>query len=188
MAACVDRWGRIDILHNNVGVSVLAGDASVTDIEPDTFARIMAINLGGMVLTCKHVLPVMRDQGYGVIVNISSNAVLIDYPYITYKTSKAGVVALTEDLAIHNAEYGIRANAILPGLMATPMAIERRVGLNGATREQVLTERQSRVPLRGRIGEAWDVAHAAVFLASDEAGFITGSTLVVDGGQSLVRG
>jgi NAD(P)-dependent dehydrogenase (short-subunit alcohol dehydrogenase family) len=186
-AACLDRWGRIDILHNNVGMSVLGGDAPVTEIEADAFARLMATNLGGMVLACKHALPAMRRQGSGVITNISSNAAIIDYPYVAYKTSKAGVVTLTQHLAIRNAEYGIRANTILPGLMETPMAIEYRVR-NGASREQVLAERQARTPLRGRAGTAWDVAHAALFLASDEAAFITGAALVVDGGQSLMAG
>jgi NAD(P)-dependent dehydrogenase (short-subunit alcohol dehydrogenase family) len=187
-SASLQQWGRIDILHNNVGVSLLGGDAPVTDIEADDFARLMAINLGGMVLACKHALPAMRRQGSGVITNISSNAAIIDYPYVAYKTSKAGIIALTEHLAIRNAEYGIRANTILPGLMETPMAVEYRVGKDGATREQVLAERQGRTPLRGRAGNAWDVAHAALFLASDEAAFITGTAIVVDGGQSLVAG
>jgi NAD(P)-dependent dehydrogenase (short-subunit alcohol dehydrogenase family) len=187
-AACLDTWGRIDILHNNVGVSVLGGDAPVTEIEADAFSRLMAINLGGMVLACKHSLPAMRRQGSGVITNISSNAALIDYPYVAYKTSKAGIVALTEHLAIRNAEFGIRVNSILPGLMATPMAVEYRIGKGGATREQVLEDRQKRTPLRGRPGNAWDVANAALFLASQDAAFITGTSLVIDGGQSLIVG
>ena len=187
-AACIGSWGRIDVLHNNVGVSVLGGDASVTDIEAEAFARLMAINLGGMVLACKHVLPFMQQQGSGVITNISSNSVLIDYPYVAYKTSKAGVVALTEHLAIRNAAFGIRVNTILPGLMETPMAVEYRIGKDGASRDDVLAARQARTPLRGRAGNAWDVAQAALFLASDEASFITGASLVVDGGQHLVAG
>jgi NAD(P)-dependent dehydrogenase (short-subunit alcohol dehydrogenase family) len=187
-SACLRQWERIDILHNNVGVSILGGDAPVTEIEADAFARLMAINLGGMVLTCKHALPVMRRQGSGVITNISSNAAIIDYSYVAYKTAKAGVNALTEHLAIRNAEYGIRANSILPGLMDTPMAVEYRVGKDGKSREQVLADRQGKTPLRGRGGNAWDVAHAALFLASDEAAFITGAALVVDGGQSLIVG
>jgi NAD(P)-dependent dehydrogenase (short-subunit alcohol dehydrogenase family) len=188
VGACVDRWGRIDVLHNNVGVSVLGGDASVTDIDADAFARVMSINLGAMVLACKHTLPIMRQQESGVITNIGSNAAIIDYPYVTYKTSKAGVIALTQHVAIRNAAFGIRANVILPGLMETPMAVERRVGEHGGTREQVLAERRARTPLKGRAGSAWDVANAALFLASDEAAFITGASLVVDGGQHLVVG
>lgn len=187
VSAAMATWGRIDILHNNVGVSLMGGDAPVTDIDGDAFARLIAINLGGMVLAIKHVLPVMRRQGNGAIINISSNAVLVDYPYVAYKTSKAGVVALTENVAIANAAYGIRANVILPGLMDTPMAVERHVGVGGATRDAVVAERTARTPL-ARGGTAWDVANAALFLASDDAAFITGASLVVDGGQSLTAG
>jgi NAD(P)-dependent dehydrogenase (short-subunit alcohol dehydrogenase family) len=187
-AACLERWGRIDILHNNVGVSIAGGDAPITEIEADAFARITAINLQGMVLTCKHAIPVMREQGGGVITNISSIAADINYPYVAYRTSKAGVVTLTEHIAITNAAHGIRANAILPGLMDTPMAIENRVGRGGVTREQVIAERNAHVPLRNTMGTAWDVARAALFLASDEASFITGVALAVDGGQRLAVG
>lgn len=189
VAACVDAYGRLDILHNNVGVAaVAAGDAPVTDILPEAFSRIIAVNLQGMVLTCKHALPVMRQQGGGVITNIASNAVLINYPNVGYRTSKAGVLSLTEHVAAANASYGIRANAILPGLMQTPMAVEPRVRQSGVSRELVIAERNARVPLRHPGGTAWDVAHAALFLASDEAAFITGASLVVDGGQSLMAG
>jgi NAD(P)-dependent dehydrogenase (short-subunit alcohol dehydrogenase family) len=182
-------YGRLDILHNNVGVAAAAaGDAPVTEIEPAAFSRILAVNLQGMVLTCKHALPVMREQGGGVITNIASNAVLINYPNVGYRTSKAGVLSLTEHVAAANASYGIRANAILPGLMETPMAVEPRVRQSGVSRERVIAERNARVPLRHRGGTAWDVAHAALFLASDEAAFITGASLVVDGGQSLMAG
>jgi NAD(P)-dependent dehydrogenase (short-subunit alcohol dehydrogenase family) len=187
-AACLDRYGRIDILHNNVGVSIAGGDAPIAEIEADAFSRIMAINLQGMVLTTKHAIPAMRAQGGGVIINISSIAATINYPYVSYRTSKAGVVTLTEHTAITQAQHGIRANAILPGLMDTPMAIENRIGLGGRTREQVVAERNRNVPLRNTMGTAWDVAHAALFLASDEAAFVTGVALAVDGGQSLARG
>lgn len=186
--ACTRRWGRIDILHNNVGISIAGGDAPVTEIEAEAFARITAVNLQGMVLTCKHAIPVMREQGGGVITNIASLAAIMNYPYVAYRTSKAGVITLTQHIAITSAQYGIRANVILPGLMDTPMAIENRVGRNGATREQVVAERNSRVPLGRRMGTAWDVARAALFLASDEASFITGVALPVDGGQALAVG
>lgn len=179
--------GRIDILHNNVGVSIAAGDAPVTDIEVEAFERITTINLTGMVMTCKHVLPVMRAQNSGVIVNIASHAAIVNHPGIAYQTSKTGVIALTTNLAIANAAYGIRANVICPGLMDTPMAIESRVAA-GTPRDDVRTMRNSKVPLGGRMGTAWDVANAALFLASDDAGFITGVSLVIDGGQSLRRG
>jgi NAD(P)-dependent dehydrogenase (short-subunit alcohol dehydrogenase family) len=187
VAACVDAWGRVDIRHNNVGVSFAAGDAPVAEIEAEAFARVLAVNLQGMVLSCKHVIPVMRAQGGGAIVNISSIAVHIDHPTVGYRTSKAGVVTLTEHVAATNARYGIRANTILPGLMDTPMAVERHVGVDGVTREDVVALRRSKIPLP-RPGTAWDVARAALFLASDEAGFITGASLTVDGGQTLLVG
>lgn len=188
VAACLDRWGRVDVLHNNVGVSLAGGDAPLTEIETEAFARVTSINLQGMVSTCRHVIPIMRKQESGSIVNIASVAAIIDYPYVAYKTSKAGVIALTQHIAIRNAEYGIRANVILPGLMDTPMAIENRVGRGGATRDEVIAARNAKVPLGQKMGTGWDVARAAVFLASDDASFITGASLTVDGGQSLVVG
>jgi NAD(P)-dependent dehydrogenase (short-subunit alcohol dehydrogenase family) len=178
----VDRWGRIDVLHNNVGVATQ--DAAVTEIGAEALSRLISINLVGMVLTCKHVVPVMRRQGSGAITNVASVAVIIDYPHVGYKVSKAGVVSLTEHLAIRHADAGIRANAILPGLMETPMAVEYFVG-QGISREEILADRARRTPLKGRPGSAWDVANAALFLASDAAAFVTGTSLVVDGGQSL---
>lgn len=192
IAAMVDaglrRWERIDILHNNVGISISGGDAPVSEIEADAFARITTVNLQSMVLTCKHAIAVMRRQESGAIVNISSLAAITNYPFVSYRTSKAGVITLTQHIAITNAQYGIRANVILPGLIETPMAIENRVGQGGATREQVIEARNSQVPLGNRMGTGWDVARAAVFLASDDASFITGAALTVDGGQSLVAG
>ena len=186
IAHCVTEWGRIDILHNNVGFSLGAGDAVIEEITSEAFDRIMQLNLRGMVMTCKHVLPIMRKQRSGVIISISSHAVLVSYPYVAYKASKAGVIAMTEQLADINAAYGIRANAILPGLMNTPMAIESRIK-KGKSREEVIAERDAQVPL-GKMGTAWDVAYAALFLASDEAKFISGVSLLVDGGASVRRG
>ena len=187
IAGCKENWGRIDILHNNVGFSLAGGDAVIEDITVEAFDRVTAVNLRGMVMTCKHVLPIMRAQKSGVILSISSMAVLDSYPYVTYKTSKAGVVAMTEQLAYMNADYGIRANVILPGLMNTPMAVESRI-TNTMTREDVIAARDAKVPLGKKMGSAWDVAYAALFLASDEAKFISGVTLPVDGGAAVRRG
>ena len=182
----VQRWGRIDILHNNVGVSVAGGDRPLAELDEATFDRLCAVNLRGTIMACKHVVPVMRAQRAGVIVNISSIAAWARYPLVVYKATKAAMIAFTQQLALENAEFGVRANAILPGLMNTPMAIEGRVANWRKTREQIIAERDAQVPLRGRRGSAWDVANAALFLASDEADFITGVALPVDGG-ALVK-
>lgn len=184
-ARCVAEWGRIDILHLNVGVSLAGGDAIVTEITPEAFDRVTSINLKSMVLAFKHVLPIMRAQESGSITTISSTAAILDYAYVSYKTSKAGVVALTQHIAITNAQYGIRANTILPGLMNTPMAIENRIGVMAPSREEVIARRDAQVPLRNKMGTGWDTANAALFLNSDEAQFITGVAICVDGGQTL---
>ena len=175
-------WGRIDILHYNVGVSLAGGDAPPTEITEEAFDRVVTMNLRGMVMACKHVLPVMRAQKSGVILGISSIAAYENYPYVTYKATKAAMIAYVQQLAIHNAEHGIRANAILPGLMDTPMAVDTRARHSGKSRAEVAAARDAHVPLRKKMGTAWDVANAALFLASDEANFITGVALPVDGG------
>ena len=176
------RWGRIDILHNNVGVSLSGGDAELLDITEDALDRCVAINLKSCILAAKHVIPIMRAQNSGSIINISSMAVITTYPYVAYKATKAAMIAFTEQLAYQNAEYGIRANVILPGLMNTPMAVDTRAREFGKSRAEVEAERDSKVPLRKKMGTGWDVANAALFLASDEASFITGEILRVDGG------
>jgi NAD(P)-dependent dehydrogenase (short-subunit alcohol dehydrogenase family) len=184
----VKRWGRIDILHNNVGVSLAGGDANPLEITEAAFDRISAINLRGMIMACKHALPVMRDQRSGSIINISSIAAwATNYPTVAYKATKAGMIAYTQQIATQNAEFGIRCNVILPGLIDTPMAVDTRARTWGKTRAEVAAARDARVPLRRKMGTAWDVAHAALFLASDEASFITGVALPVDGGSSLLR-
>ena len=185
IAEAKKRWGRIDILHYNVGVSIAGGDATPTEITEAAFDRVVAINLRGVVMACKHVLPVMRAQKSGVILMISSLAAVERYPYVGYKTTKAAMVAYTQQLAIQNAEYGIRANSILPGLMDTPMAVDTRARATGKSRAEVAAMRDARVPLRRKMGTAWDVANAALFLASEEANFITGVDLLVDGGGAL---
>jgi NAD(P)-dependent dehydrogenase (short-subunit alcohol dehydrogenase family) len=188
IAAAQRRWGHIDILHYNVGVSIAGGDTTLLDFSEETFDRISAINLRGAIMACKHVIPIMRKQRAGAIVMISSLAVYENYPYVAYKATKAALVAFTHQVAIQNAEYGIRANAILPGLMDTPMAVDTRSRVTGKSRSQIAAERDARVPLRHKMGTAWDVANAALFLASDEANFITGVALLVDGGSALKVG
>lgn len=185
-AECVARFGAIDVLHNNVGIGT--GDASAMRLDLDVWRRIMDVNLTAMFLTCKHVLPRMREQGSGSIINISSVASVAATGMLAYKVSKAGVNALTQQLAIANARHGIRVNAILPGLMDTPMAIEGMSAATGVPKEELRKARDSMVPLGGQMGTAWDVANAAVFLASDESRFVTGTLLPVDGGQSIKIG
>ena len=182
VADACDRWERLDILHNNVGISVAGGDAEISKIESEAFDRIMAINLKSMVLAIKHALPVMRGQQSGKIINISSTAAHEDYPWVTYKASKAAAKAMTEQVALQNAPHGIRVNCIQPGLMNTPMAVDARMDAWNMTREEVVAMRDAKVPLGGKMGTAWDVANAALFLVSDAARFITGVTLMVDGG------
>ncbi len=182
--AVVADHGRLDILHNNVGVSIAGGDADPLELDPDTFDRLWQINLKGMWLAARHAIPVMRQQGSGSVVNISSMAAKLAYPLVGYKTTKVAMLGLTENLALTNAKHGVRVNAIMPGLMNTPMAIEARVA-QGTAREDVVAQRDRRVPLGRKMGSAWDVAHASLFLHSDEARFITGIALPVDGGQGL---
>jgi NAD(P)-dependent dehydrogenase (short-subunit alcohol dehydrogenase family) len=185
--AAISAFGAIDILHNNVGASVALSDAPATELEVGAFDRIVATNLRGMWLACKHALPLMRERGSGSIVNISSMAARSNYPFVGYKTTKAALIALSENLAAANARYGIRVNCILPGLMNTPMAIEARVAA-GADRAQLIAQRDSRVPLGRKMGTGWDIAYASLFLHSDEAKFITGVSLPVDGGAGVAGG
>jgi NAD(P)-dependent dehydrogenase (short-subunit alcohol dehydrogenase family) len=182
VANCVSRWGRVDVLHNNVGIG--SGDSGPTSITDEAWDRIFDVNVKGVLHTCRHALPVMRKQEAGVILNVSSIAAVCSVGLIAYKSSKAALNALTHSLATGNAKYGIRANGIMPGLINTPMAIEGISGARGISKADLIAGRDKSVPLRGGMGTAWDVAHAALFLASDEARFITGVILPVDGGQS----
>lgn len=186
VAAAQERMGRIDILHNNVGIGM--GDAPPHRLEEEAWDRILTVNLKAMWLTIKHVLPVMRGQQGGVILNISSIAAIVATGLTAYEISKAGVNRLTQTVALGNAKYGVRCNAIMPGLMDTPMAIEGNVAALGLSHEEVRRRRNSLVPLRGRMGTGWDTAYAALYLASDEANFVTGVLLPVDGGGALRPG
>lgn len=181
LRTCVERYARIDVLHNNVGIG--AGDSGPTKMRTEVWDKIFDTNLKSIMMICKHALPIMREQGNGVITNISSVAAVCAVGIVAYKTSKAALNAFTHALATGNARYGIRANVIMPGLMNTPMAIEGNVAA-GQDRDELIARRNASVPLGGQMGTAWDVANAALFLASDEAKFITGVCLPVDGGQS----
>jgi len=153
------------VLHNNVGIGL--GDAPPHRLTDDAYDRIMDVNLRALWRTCRALVPDLRAAG-----NLTA-----------YKLSKVGVNALTQNLALTNAKYGLRANAIMPGFIDTPMGVDAPAEAMGADRGEYASVRASMVPL-GRQGTAWDVAHAALFLASDEAAFVTGVVLPVDGGQA----
>lgn len=178
--ACVEAYGRIDILHNNVGIGVGGGPVELAEEDWD---RVLDTNLKGMYLACKYVIPYMLQQGSGAIVNVSSIGAIRfpPYPMLAYSASKGGVNALTRSIAMQYAHQGIRCNAILPGLIHTPMAIETISAALGMDKQELIRLRDAAVPM-GHMGEAWDVAYAALFLASDEAKYITGVLLPVDGG------
>ena len=180
---CQDAFGRIDVLHNNVGILSLGGPVELEEAEWD---RVASVNLKSMFLTCKHVLPIMEAQGKGAVVNIGSVSGIrwLGVPYIAYSTTKGAVLAFTRSVALQYAAKGIRANTILPGLMDTPMveaALPGAYAQGDAAKMKAL--RNAQCPM-GRMGDAWDVARAALFLASDDARYITGAELVVDGGLS----
>ncbi len=181
VARCLEVFGRVDVLDNNVGIVEVGGPVETSE---EGWDRVIDVNLKSMFLTCKHVLPVMQRQGGGVIVNIASIAGIRDtgVPYISYSTSKGAVIPFTRSIALQYAKQGIRANAILPGLMNTPMIVEplKDAYAQGDV-EEMIRKRDAQCPT-GRMGDAWDVAYAALFLACDESKYITGTQLVVDGG------
>ncbi|WP_203291535.1 SDR family NAD(P)-dependent oxidoreductase [Maricaulis parjimensis] len=177
----LDAWGRIDILVNNVGIGG-NGDGPSHTLTEAAFDRIMTVNLKGMWMTIAAVLPAMRDQRSGAIVNISSLASIAGGFQAAYEMSKAGVNRLTTSTAMANAGRNIRCNAIAPGYMDTPMAIEGIARARNIPVEDLRAERNARVPLSKQMGTAEDTANAALFLASDEARFITGEILRLDGG------
>ncbi|MBU2547336.1 MAG: SDR family oxidoreductase [Proteobacteria bacterium] len=183
---CVETYGRIDVLVNNVGIAT--GDAGAVRISEEAWDHIQATNLKSMMLTCKFVLPVMEAQGGGSIINISSVAAVAPVRMLAYKTSKAAVNALTQGIAMKYAKKGIRVNALMLGLMNTPMAIEGISKGLGVDKEALIEARNKSVPLKGGMGNASDTAYAALFLASDESRFITAVILPVDGGQSAKIG
>jgi NAD(P)-dependent dehydrogenase (short-subunit alcohol dehydrogenase family) len=183
VAACLGAFGRIDVLFNNVGGSEPGGPVELSE---EAWDRQMDHNLRYVYLTCKHVLPVMERQGSGAIVNMSSIAALRHFgpDLAAYAAAKAAVIQFTRVVAVKYAAKGIRLNTIVPGLMHTPL-VEQRLARQwaGGDAEGLVRARHQKPPM-GRMGDAWDVAHAALFLASDEAKYITGTELVVDGGLS----
>lgn len=177
---CLDAFGRIDVLHNNVGIAIPGGPVELSE---DDWDRVMRVNVKSMFLTCKHVLPQMERQGRGAIVNIASHNAVRSLPVIAiaYAASKAAIIAMTREVAMQYAAKGIRANAVLPGLMDTPMVAAQLTGAYGGDLEEMRIRRAQLCPT-GKQGDAWDTAYAALFLASEEAKYITGTTLMVDGG------
>jgi NAD(P)-dependent dehydrogenase (short-subunit alcohol dehydrogenase family) len=180
---CVETYGRIDILVNNVGIGG-GSDYSPVQLSEEEWDRICNTNIKSAFLTCKHVLPVMERQESGAILNISSVAAIAGTNMVAYKSSKAAVNALTHSIAIKYAKKGIRVNCIMPGLMNTPMAIEGISGRGRVSKQDLIAQRNARVPLKGGMGSGWDTAYAALFLCSDEAKFVTGVIIPIDGGQS----
>ena len=174
----VERWGRLDILYNNAGIGV---GGPVTQVTEEEWDRLIDINLKGVFLGCKHAIPEMLKQGGGAIVNTASDAGLRGIAWLsTYCASKGGVVLLTKSLAVEWAGQGIRVNCVCPGVIQTPI-LEPFLSQAGTGREAVL-ERMAQMHPLGRVGQPEEVAQAVAFLASDEAAFITGVALPVDGG------
>jgi NAD(P)-dependent dehydrogenase (short-subunit alcohol dehydrogenase family) len=180
-ALAVKAFGRVHVVHNNVGVVIPGGPEDLTE---ESLSRGLDLNLGPVWRAAKVALPHFLEHGGGVFVNIASLAGIrwTGYPYFVYSAAKAAVVQGTRAIALQYADRNIRANSILPGLIDTPLVYRQIVGNFGAV-EEVIAKRNRAVPM-GRMGTAYDVAAAALFLASDEAKFITGVALPVDGGQS----
>ena len=181
VGAALESFGRLDVLHNNVGGSAPGDPVSMAEEVWDTQ---IDMNLKSVFLTCKHTLPVMLDQGNGAIVNVSSLAGVRYFgrDNIAYSAAKAGLHKFTEQIAVKYAPYNIRANTVITGLMHTPLVEARLAGQYAdGDLETLLAERNAMIPM-GHMGDAWDVAHAALFLASDEARYVTGAQILVDGG------
>lgn len=181
--ACVEQYGRVDILVNNVGGSAAGGPVALSE---DKWDAQVAFNLKSVYLTCKHVLPVMEAQGSGAIVNTASTSGVrwTGSAQVAYAACKAGVIQLSKVVAVEYAKKGIRVNTVVPGQLHTPMVEARLAGQrSGGDVDKLLESRLARIPL-GFMGDGRDTAHAALFLASDEARFVTGTEVVVDGGMT----
>ena len=184
VAGSMAQYGRIDVLQNNVGILAVGGPVETSEAD---WERVHAVNLKSMFLACKHVLPMMEQQGSGSIVNISSVAGLrhLGVPYVAYNTSKAAVSHFTRMVAVQYAPKRIRCNSVAPGFMRTPM-VEKSLADHyaGGDIDEMFRIRAAQVPM-GRGGDAWDVAYASLYLASDEAKYVTGAEIVVDGGLTV---
>lgn len=178
--ACIERFGKIDILINNVGRSEPGGPAEMSE---EIWQDQLDVNVTSAFLTCKYVLPVMESQGSGAVVNISSVAGLqyIGKPQVGYAAGKAALMQFTKTTAVIYAKRGVRLNCVAPGLMFTPLVERLANKYAKGNYEEFVNHRHNQVPM-GHMGDAWDVANAVLFLACDESRYITGQTLVVDGG------
>ena len=171
------KFGRLDLLDNNVGI---ASKGSVVEEDPQLWRRVMQVNVDSMFLASKHAIPAMiKTSGGGAIVNVASIAALRPRGMTAYSTSKGAVIALTRAMAVDHGPQGIRVNCVAPGPVFTPMVAAQ--GMSAAARE-----RRRQASVLGMEGTGWDVGQAVRFLLSDQARFITGHTLVVDGGATLV--
>ena len=181
IAAAVQAFGGIDILHYNVGIN---DSGRIEDLDLANWDKVFAVNLRGCVAMVRQVLPTMFENGGGVVTAVSSIAAVAAYPFVAYRVSKAALITFIETLAFQYAPRNIRANALIPGLLDTPMGIESLVS-PALDRATVRASHDQKVPLRGKMGTAWDLANAAVFLASEEAKYISGVAVRVDGAQGL---
>jgi len=183
IAACQSRFGRVDILYNNVGGSAAGGPVEMAE---EVWDKQIDYNLKTIFLTCKHVIPIMVAQGGGAIVNMASASGIrwSGSAQVGYAASKAGVIQFSRVVAVQYADQGVRVNTVVPGQMHTPMVEARLAGQRaGGDVAKLLASRVARIPL-GFMGDGRDTAYAALFLASDEARFITGTEIVVDGGMT----
>jgi NAD(P)-dependent dehydrogenase (short-subunit alcohol dehydrogenase family) len=179
--ACVEAHGRIDVLFNNVGLFGVGGPLETSE---EDFDRLIRVNVKGMFLTCKAVIPAMLKQGGGAIVNNASIcAIRYQMPSVAYSISKAGVLQLTQNVGMQYAAKKIRCNAVLPGNILTDRLVNRLKSVHGDSYHTHVAAWGEQVP-SGDVGEPWDVANAVLFLASDEAKYINGAELVIDGGLS----
>jgi NAD(P)-dependent dehydrogenase (short-subunit alcohol dehydrogenase family) len=183
---CIKYFGQVDILHNNIGIEIPGG---IDEISEDSWDKVLNVNLKSMFLLCKYALKYMDKQGNGSIINISSINAIRTLPAlsIAYSVSKAGVIALTREIAVQYAPKGIRANAILPGMMNTPMVTVSLTNAYGGDTTEMHKMRDQMCPMKKQ-GEPWDTANLSLFLASDDAKYITGASFVVDGGLTCTTG